>query len=471
MIGNYVDTSSYFTVYPYGEVVLGADPSGYYIWWDTVTGSQTGTFTIEGVTYNESDYSVSQLKYYFYGFNGTITESAFISASPMKKLSTNALVISSYAFAYDTHLSSLSLPNCISIGDYAFYARISSNSNYTLKRVNLPACQYIGNYAFGGSRQNLQYLTAPVCSYVASYAFASTNIRMLSLPKCKYVGYRFVYDNAVLSGVSLPECEYIESYAFESAGRHESISTFYIPKCKYIGSHIFYNGVLYLSEGLYLPECEYIGEYAFEYQRIVLFIDLPKCSYVGAGAFRGEPYVDPDMPYLRYHAPSYINLPECKYIGGGAFYYCRPVSSICAPKCEYIGGGAFGSCSHLTSINLPSCKTLDGGVFRSCTSLSLVSLPVCEYVGSYAFENTALSQITLPVCSYIERVAFFDCSNLTEITLRSTSVCGLRHSNAFEYTPIGSFSGTIYVPYSLLSDYRVAPVWSYFASIIQPINN
>ena len=466
MIGNYVDTSSYFTVYPYGEVVLGADPSGYYIWWSTVTGSQTGTFTIEGVTYNESDYSVSQLKYYFYGFNGTITESAFISASPMKQLSTNALVISSYAFAYDTHLSSLSLPNCISIGDYAFYARISSNSNYTLKRVNLPACQYIGNYAFGGNRRNLQYLTAPVCSYVGSYAFASTNIGMLSLPKCKYVGYRFVYDNTSISGVSLPECEYIESRAFESAGRHNGITTFYIPKCKYIGSHIFYNGILYVSEGLYLPECEYIGEYAFEHQRFSSIIDLPKCSYVGEGAFLGT-----DAEGLRYHTPSYINLPECKYIGSGAFHYCKPVSSICAPKCEYIGGGAFESCSYLTSINLPSCKTLYGAVFRSCTSLSLVSLPVCESVGNGAFRNTALSQITLPVCAHIGKDAFLGCSNLSEITLRSNSVCVLSHSDAFLYTPIESFSGTIYVPYSLLSDYRVAPVWSYFASIIQPINN
>lgn len=470
MIGNYVDTSSYFTVYPYGEVVLGADPSGYYIWWETLS-RWPGSFTIEGVTYDASNYSVSQAKYYFYGFNGTITESAFTSAAPMTKLSTNALVIASRAFAGQEKISTLSLPNCISIGDDAFGAQITSNSTYTLKRVNLPACQYIGNGAFGGNRRNLQYLTAPVCSYVGSYAFASTNIRMLSLPKCKYVGYRFVYDNTTISGVSLPECEYIESYAFESAGRHYFISTFYIPKCKYIGSHIFYNGLLYMSEGLYLPECEYIGEYAFEHQRIIGFIDLPKCSYVGSGAFRGTNYADPDEAHLSYNSPSYINLPECKYIGSGAFHYCRPVSSICAPKCEYIGGGAFEDCSYLTSINLPSCKTLYGAVFRSCTSLSLVSLPVCESVGNGAFRNTALSQITLPVCAHIGQDAFLGCSNLSEITLRSTSVCVLSHSNAFLYTPIESFSGTIYVPYSLLSDYRVAPVWSYFASIIQPINN
>ena len=54
----------------------------------------------------------------------------------------------------------------------------------------------------------------------------------------------------------------------------------------------------------------------------------------------------------------------------------------------------------------------------------------------------------------IETVAFFNCSALSALIIRSTTRCCLNGTNAFTGTPIANGTGYIYVPSSLVEDYK-----------------
>jgi len=65
--------------------------------------------------------------------------------------------------------------------------------------------------------------------------------------------------------------------------------------------------------------------------------------------------------------------------------------------------------------------------------------------------------------------AFLECTSLREITLGSTSVCVISGSVVFMSTLITNRTGSIYVPFSLVNDYKTANDWSYFSDRIFPI--
>ena len=143
-----------------------------------------------------------------------------------------------------------------------------------------------------------------------------------------------------------------------------------------------------------------------------------------------------------------INLDNVTSIGSAAFYNCNSLSSISIPNVTTIGNSAFGNCSALASISLPNVTTIGHSAFRSCTNLSSIDLPNVTTIGAFVFAN---------------------CIKLMSIYLLGSSVCYMSGrtntyqtasaSNVFSNTPIldstltGSF-GSIYVPSSLVSEYR-----------------
>ena len=135
-----------------------------------------------------------------------------------------------------------------------------------------------------------------------------------------------------------------------------------------------------------------------------------------------------------------------------------------------VGYKAFYGCQELSQVSLPMCSYIGDYAFYQCTSLSQLSLPVCSSIGTYTFYFcTHLSQLSLPVCSSIGTYAFGFCTLLSIITLGYSSVCSLAVSDAFNYTPIASGKGSIYVPTSLVDSYKSATIWSYFSTQIFPI--
>ena len=164
-----------------------------------------------------------------------------------------------------------------------------------------------------------------------------------------------------------------------------------------------------------------------------------------------------------------VNLPYATSVGNNAFSRCFSLREVNLPVCSYIGSNAFNNCQSLSQISLPMCNYIDNSAFNNCKSLSQLSLPVCSYIGSNAFKTCSLLSLSLPVCSYIGGLAFYSCSSLSIITIGYSGICSLGDAQVFFTTQITSSTGSIYVPASLVDEYKVTLRWSNFSTQIFPI--
>lgn len=172
-----------------------------------------------------------------------------------------------------------------------------------------------------------------------------------------------------------------------------------------------------------------------------------------------------------------VFLSKCKYIGSSAFYGC-PMTEISLPKCEYISYYAFAG-ARFSSLDLPECEAIYGGMFGPYSNpITYASLPKCKNLGYGTFQGARLTSISLPCCRNIEFSAFKGCTFLSTVVLGTEHpyVCSVS-SDVFYNTPMTNSSylgyyGSIYVPDSLVSKYKVAPIWSeYYADRITGISN
>ena len=186
---------------------------------------------------------------------------------------------------------------------------------------------------------------------------------------------------------------------------------------------------------------------AFKYCESLSIISLPNCEIIGSSAFGRKTTV---ITQLR----TSLYAPVCSYIGNAAFYE-RDFSSYSLPNCEYIGDYAFANTGWASSLDLPKCSYIGEYAFDGADLLIEVHLSVCEYIGDMAFVNGNKYEYN---------------SHFLSVYIYTSTVCSLGGSYAFRSlmgnTPNQSFYdvATIYVPASLLSDYKSAQYWSDFSS-------
>ena len=218
MIG-YIDSSS-FPVYTYGEMIV---VTPYYIRW-TPSDISSGAFSIDGSTYNFSDYNGE-----FYFDKNYITSSAFISNQDITTIDTDVVALNQYAFAYCYNLSEISLSKVTTLGYRAFF------SCYALSSVYLPECKTIAGQVFGW------------CSGLTS----------ISLPKCEALYNRALYNTAI-SKIYLPVCSNISSQAFYNCTYLNTISLGSSSVCRLFSSDAFAGTRITSSTGLiYVPDSLY----------------------------------------------------------------------------------------------------------------------------------------------------------------------------------------------------------------------
>lgn len=245
----------------------------------------------------------------------------------------------------------------------------------------------------------------------------------------------------------------VESYAFYNCQYIERLN---LTRCSTVGHAAFYNCVSF--NNVHIPHCSYIDDwgFAFCFNTVYTTLSAPECKYIG------------DKGFWDCRSLTSISLPECEYIGESAFGQCWSLSYINLPKCSYISSGGFYCCSNLKKAILPSCEYIGSITFNQCYSLSSLYLPICKYIDRNALGRTNLSSLDLPVCSYI---GGYNISIHVNLTLRSTSVCVIESTTIYSTSSLSSFVGSIYVPSSLVSDYKSAQYWSEYSNYIYPITN
>ena len=176
-----------------------------------------------------------------------------------------------------------------------------------------------------------------------------------------------------------------------------------------------------------------------------------------------------------------VNFANCQEVGEYAFALSLNLKTANFPACTCIYEGAFDECMNLANINLPVCTSIGGNTFCYAAFESII-LPTCKNIGPFAFlQCVNLSSVQLGSSNIdndndygICDSAFAYCPNLTNVTLYYPFVIRLNDPSVFEGTPIaasdltGSF-GSIYVPASLVDEYKSAENWSEYADRITAI--
>lgn len=123
------------------------------------------------------------------------------------------------------------LPECLTVGMYAFH------SNSTIISINLPKCTELSSYAFNGC-QNLATINLPKCETIGQYAFSGVAIQNFDLPECVSLSGSAFRNCSSLVTINLPKCESVGESAFVGCTNLVSIN---LPKIKTIGNNSFQN--------------------------------------------------------------------------------------------------------------------------------------------------------------------------------------------------------------------------------------
>lgn len=135
-------------------------------------------------------------------------------------------------------------------------------------------------------------------------------------------------------------------------------------------------------------------------------------------------------------------------IANHAFDECRNLKNINLDNVTHIDYSAFMHCENLESVSLPRARMIDDGVFRYCTSL------VSVYIGS----NIDTSGSFKAIGSH----AFFQCTNLTSLTINATTPPKIGTNILY-----GADNCIIYVPRNSVNTYKTASGWSSYADRIR----
>lgn len=115
-----------------------------------------------------------------------------------------------------------------------------------------------------------------------------------------------------------------------------------------------------------------------------------------------------------------------------AFLNCKKLEKVDLSYVEEIGRNAFENCISLKRIEL-NLRDVLGGVFMGCSGLESVVLNNTLSIGSYAFGLTSIQEIIIPrTCSMVGNDAFYGCSNLKKIIVKSYKLLNDRYLNSLD---------------------------------------
>lgn len=173
------------------------------------------------------------------GGGGTEIEDAFVTGKLSGTYYNNRVsVVYRYAFTQFYALSSVNLPNCLSISDFAFSGCVG------LLSINIPLCECVGINGFANCNK-LSSVNLPLCTSLMTSAFMfCQGLQSISLPNCKYVEYGAFAWCSKLPSVNLPLCISFRKDYWGDCNIFadcSALSIVKIPLCPDIGNYAFQN--------------------------------------------------------------------------------------------------------------------------------------------------------------------------------------------------------------------------------------
>lgn len=202
---------------------------------------------------------------------------------------------------------------------------------------------------------------------------------------------------------------------------------------------------------LHAPNVTSIGTYAFYGTGLTGALDLSCCETIGQYAFCNCRGIET------------LSIPNVTSVGTNAFQYCYKITNLDAPNLTTLGQYAFsGNNTYkmaFKSINLPKCTAIPASTLSYCPNVTELVLPECKSVGNSSLTNwTNLQYVDLPKCTSIVNYGLRNNGKLATLILRSETMCALSNY-ALNGTAIWNGKGFVYVPRTLIENYKVATNW------------
>ena len=334
----------------------------------------------------------------------------------------NVTTVGKGAFAYNTKITSVSIPSATKVEGSAFEYCTS------LKTLSLGNLTEIGSYAFFKTKIE----TVPSLNNIVeigAYAFSYTHIEEVTIPagmkvgegafnECKYLKTVVIGDNAKL-GMGA----FMLSRGENSELVLDTEASFKLYYYKYssalvsltIGNNVEIGDSAFMGaanlETVVMGTGVSLGNQAFYNAVSLKNIDLSKVVSIGNQAFGGD--------ILYTYTDANANVTAIDQDGYYIYrYYSAPLTSVDLSSLKYLGTSAFENCFELTSVKLGTeLKSISENAFMNCKKLVMVNLENVEYIGKQAFAETPLIMIDLSSCKAIGEYAFINCKNLISVTL------------------------------------------------------
>ena len=396
--------------------------------------------------------------------------------------------IGCFAFSSANMQSWPDLQNVEYIGDNAF----TMLNCYAYNSINLTKCSWIGERAFSYAPVKSVYFAEKVA--LSSWAFNQTrsfspifpaNSKTVLLnsnavdasvfttyfnnkyPHLIYSAANNFRNNTVISGsvyglvssmlssglvqeISLPNCWYIDRYTLSEC---RNLKKLYLGELEYLPNANYLYSCKSLQE-LNLPKVTSIPNYLCQNSTTITSVVLCNCSYIGNSAFQSTKITT-------------INLSNVLTISSYAFRSCSLLSTLTnRTSVTNIGNGAFAYCSALESAALTNAVSVPSECHTRNYALSTANYTNASLVDTYGFLYcSSLVTVTLHNCMSFGMSAFYGCTALTTVYLeRVSSVPYLYGSTVFSSCPNLT---NIYVPSSLVNDFKNNSKWSWFSAKIK----
>ena len=320
--------------------------------------------------------------------------------------------IGSGAFSGCSNLESITLPF---VGDKVY----TSTDTY-----QYPFGYIFGTRGFTGGTSTEQYYHGSTISATSSYFYIPTTLKEVIITGSSYIQYGSFYKCSNLTSITIPNSvTSIEGNAFFGC---TGLTTITIPNSvTSIGSSAFRNCSNLTS--ITIPNSvTSIGSIAFLNCSNLSTITIPNSvTSIGESAFSSCTGLT-----------TITILNSVTSIGDDAFFGCTGLTTITIPNSvTSIGSSAFSGCSNLESITLPfvgdkvhtSTDTYQypfGYIFgtrgftgETATQQYYYGKNTSSTTSTLYYIPTTLKEVIITGSSYIQYGSFYNCSNLTSITI------------------------------------------------------
>ena len=407
------------------------------------------------------------------------------------------VIIGSYAFSWQTHLTSITLPgNVVELGDGAF-EHCTSLTEIHVEATTPPT---LGDYVFDGMNLYNTWLYVP-CGTRNAYDDVEEGWGMFPyiIDPCANI---YFYDSNVKAICVANwdtngdgELSYTEAAEVESLGTvfqsNTTIISFdelqYFTGLTSIDANAF-DGCTSLESVTFPASLTTIGNYAFQNCASLISVIIPSgVTSIGSNPFAGcsalesivvesgntvydsrndcNAIIKTNIRYLISGCKNTIVPDDTRVISTRAFYGCTGLTSLTIPSTvSSIGAYAFYGCSALASIDLSSVTSIDNYAFGYCSNMTSVVLGEgLTSISMAAFRNcSSLTSLTIPATvTTIKGFCFDGCTSLTSITSLAETPPTLTTSS-FQNVPIDI---PVYVPCGTVDAYQAASGWSSFTNI------